>query len=99
MSTCLRLVCPTEIASSYIAYDPAQRTTDCPAILAGVATAAPTPGSGSLTDGSSSPTNTGAAGGGAVPSKGAAAVGMGMGALPIAGGVFGVVVGGLAVLL
>jgi len=25
MSTCLRLVCPTEIASSYIAYDPLRR--------------------------------------------------------------------------
>ncbi|KAK3358231.1 hypothetical protein B0T25DRAFT_567460 [Lasiosphaeria hispida] len=97
LSTCLTLVCPTDIASSYIAYDPAQRTTDCPAILTGgggVAepTATATPGSG--TNGGSSPTTTGA--GGAAATSKAGAAGM---AMPIAGGLFAGVVGGLAVLL
>ncbi|KAK0712115.1 hypothetical protein B0H67DRAFT_555967 [Lasiosphaeris hirsuta] len=97
MSTCLTLVCPTDIASSYIAYDPAQRTTDCPALLTGGAglaepTATATPGSGS--NGDSSPTTAGTGGAAATSKAGAANM-----AMPIAGGVFAGAVGGLAVFL
>lgn len=94
----MSLVCPTDVASPYLAADPAKRKTDCPAILTGgsglgeaVATAAP----GSGTTSGSSPTNT-AGTGGATATSTAGAAGM---AMPIAGGVMAGIVGGLAVLL
>ncbi|KAK5657253.1 hypothetical protein OQA88_3312 [Cercophora sp. LCS_1] len=99
MSTCLSLVCPTDVASSYLAADPAKRRTDCPAILTGgsgygEATATATPGSG--TGEGSSPAQTGTGTGGVAATATAGAAGM---AMPFAGGLVAGVFGGLAILL
>lgn len=85
--TFLTLVCPTDLASSHIAFDPAERRTDCPVILTGGSglaepTATVTPGSG--TGGGSSLTNTGAGGVAVISTAGASGM-----AMPIAGGGLG----------